>query len=132
MTFFNAKNAPAPAPTRTQGPPRGTSGRSSSDRLGQLESKFRTLEGRVDGHDSKFSDYDAWQDEAQKRVNKLETVAGGTAQRTCPGCQELRADGPEIFPGYSEPAATSAESEYHAWRQLCVVCRDGKRAPSGR
>lgn len=103
--------------------------RPSSDRLAHVESQLKALTGRVDGHDSRFSDVEQWQSEAQQRVNKLETITGGTSQRQCPGCSEMRSDGPESFPGYFEPVATVAEPEYHEWRQLCGQCRVGRQAP---
>ena len=65
------------------------------DENARLSSKVSALSGRVDSLDSRFGDVEAWQAEAQKRVNKLETVTGGTSQRACPGCQEFRHDGPE-------------------------------------
>jgi len=90
-----------------------------------LRIQLKALAGRVDDHDSRFDDQQAWNAEAQKRVGKLET----TAQRLCPGCNELRADGPANFPGYLEDVARVDEPEYHAWRQLCAQCRAGKQAP---
>ena len=103
--------------------------RPSSNRLARLESKVSSLSGRVDKHDSRFSDQEAWNAQTQKRVNSLESITGGSAQRQCPGCGELRHDGPECFPGYLERVASVDESEYHAWRQLCAQCRDGREAP---
>jgi hypothetical protein len=103
--------------------------RPSSDRLAHLESKVKGLSGRVDSHDSRFADVEQWQAEAQRRVGNLERITGGPGQRQCPGCQEIRADGPGCFPGYLERPATVDEPEYHAWRMLCAQCRVGKQAP---
>jgi hypothetical protein len=134
VTLFNASEAvSAVAGKRPQAkpanPPQGSSNRASSDRLSRLESKVSALAGRVDGHDSRFSDQETWNAQAQKRVDQLETITGGANQRQCPGCQEMRPDGPEAFPGYLERAATVDEPERHEWRQLCVMCRQGRVSP---
>ncbi len=94
-----------------------------------LKIQLKALTGRVDEHDSRLGDQEQWYAEAQKRVDRLETITGGASQRQCPGCLEMRHDGPESFPGYLEDVARADEPEYHAWRQLCAVCRDGKQAP---
>lgn len=95
----------------------------------RLRGQLKQLGVRVDEHDSQFADQQQWNAEAHKRVDRLETITGGASQRQCPGCGELRADGPEMFPGYTERVATADEPEYHEWRQLCAQCRAGKQAP---
>jgi hypothetical protein len=79
--------------------------------LADLKSSVSRLASRVDEHDQRFTSQESWNAEAQKRVNTLETVAGGRSQRQCPSCGEMRNDGPESFPGYLEPVARLDERE---------------------
>ena len=129
MSLLNIRKDSAEKPAKAVSTPRGTSMRPSSDRLAHVEAQLKVLTGRVDGHDDTFKDHALWQQEAQQRVNKLETITGGTSQRQCPGCLEMRHDGPESFPGYLMPVARQDEPEYHAYRQLCALCQADKDEP---
>jgi hypothetical protein len=100
------------------------------DQVGRLGSKVTALTGDVSELKGRQDATEQWQAECQKRVKNVERITAGGTQRQCPGCEELRVDGPEMFPGMLERAATADEPEYHAWRQLCAVCRQGRQAPA--
>jgi hypothetical protein len=95
----------------------------------RLRSRVGALSARVDEHDSKFADQDCWNVEAENRVKKAEGLAMPARQRQCPGCSEMRNDGPESFPGYLEAVARAGETAYHEWRQLCAWCRSDREPP---